>query len=138
MDKLANRLANKHKTNNPFDICQNLGIHISFENLGECTRGIYYRRLRHRFIVINSNLNMIWQRFVCAHELGHDILHPGLNRFWLDQNTLFNPGKFERQANEFAFQLLSTGFYINPRESVHEFCLRTGIPAEMKQYYFEE
>lgn len=135
MDKQINRLIKKHKTNCPFELASALGIQVSYADLGKATRGLYYSRLRRRFIVIHNDLNEIWKRFVCAHELAHNRLHPGFNRFWLDQNTLFNPGKYELQANKFAFLLLSAGEEIRVNETIREFCIRTGIPEEMHKYY---
>lgn len=59
---------------------------------------MYYRKMRRRCIVIHNNLDENWQRMVCAHELAHDQLHPGLNRFWLDQNAFFNTEKYEETS----------------------------------------
>jgi hypothetical protein len=53
MDELIKRLVKKYKTNSPFELAAALGIHIRFMNLGEGTKGLYYRKLRRRFIVIH-------------------------------------------------------------------------------------
>lgn len=134
MEKKIQQLIKKYNTNCPFEISDALGINVSFSDLGKVTRGLYYRKLRRRFIVIHTDLDFIWKRFVCAHELGHDFLHPKLNGFWLDQNALFNPGKFEQQANRFALLLLSAGEKPGAGETIREFCIRYGIPYEMHKY----
>jgi Zn-dependent peptidase ImmA (M78 family) len=46
------------------------------------------------------------QRFVCAHELGHAVLHPKSNTPFLRANTLFSVEKLELEANTFAVELL--------------------------------
>ncbi|AFQ46295.1 ImmA/IrrE family metallo-endopeptidase [Desulfosporosinus meridiei] len=135
MDKLIHTLTRKYKTNCPFTIAEHLGIHIRYADLGEHTRGIYYSKLRRRFIVINSRLNSHWQRFICAHELAHDRLHRGLNRFFLDEYSLSNANKYERQANEFAVQLLLKSTVIRPGETLEQFFRKNYVPVEMLKYY---
>jgi len=135
MDKLIHTLIRKYNTNCPFTIAEHLNIHIRFEDLGEHTRGIYYSKLRRRFIVINTRLNSQWQRFICAHELAHDRLHRGLNRFFLDEYSLLNTDKYERQANEFAIRLISFHTKIQPTESIEHFFLRNSIPTVMIKYF---
>jgi Zn-dependent peptidase ImmA (M78 family) len=135
MDKLIQTLIRKYNTNCPFTIAEHLNIHIRFIDLGEHTRGIYYSKLRRRFIVINSRLNPQWQRFICAHELAHDRLHRGLNRFFLDEYSLLNTNKYERQANEFAIRLILSNTNIQPSETIENFFLRNGVPTIMIKYF---
>lgn len=136
-DKLIHTLIRKYHSNCPFTIAEHLNIHIRFADLGKQTRGIYYCKLRRRFIVINSRLNSNWQRFICAHELAHDRLHRGINRFFIDKYSLLNTNKYERQANQFAVQLLLTNSKIIPEETISQLFKRKGIPAEMIKFYKE-
>lgn len=136
MDDIAVRLVHQYKTNCPFEIAEALGIHIRYMDLGKSTKGLYYTKLRRRFIVINQGLSDQWQRFVCAHELGHDRLHKGLSRFFLEEHSYFWPGKLERQANSFAITLLTTGQEQLVGETLEAFAMRTGIPQEML-YFFD-
>jgi len=136
MDNLIRRLVRKYKTNDPFVISEGLNINVWFADLGKSTRGLYVRQLRRRYIIIHQNLDEHWKRFVCAHELGHDRLHPGLNRFWLDKHTLFNTDKFERQANKFAVRLLTAHDPPRRGESISEALRRCGVPEEMARFYF--
>jgi Zn-dependent peptidase ImmA (M78 family) len=135
MEETISKLIKRHKTNCPFTIARALGIHIQFHDLGANTRGVYYRKLRRRLIVIHNQLSSEWQRFVCAHELGHDRLHQGMSRFFLEEHSFFNPGKFERQANLFAVKLLTAFDEIQTDETVEHFCSRNGIPEEMHKFY---
>jgi Zn-dependent membrane protease YugP len=45
---------------------------------------------------------------IAAHELGHAVMHGGMNMFFIREHTLFPAGKFEHQANTFAAELLIT------------------------------
>lgn len=135
MGKLITTLVRQYNTNSPFTIAERLNIHIRYADLGEYTRGIYYCELRRRFIVINSNLTSFWQRFICAHELGHDQLHRGLNRFFLDELTLQNANRYERQANMFAVNLLLANHEFVQGETIEQLFMRVEIPHEMTQYY---
>lgn len=136
MDKLILKLIRRFKTNDPYEIASGLNILVRYADLDESTRGFYYRTLRRRFIVLNNNLDEQWMRFVCAHELAHDRLHPGLSQFWLDEQSFYNPGKYERQANKFAVKLLSTGDCIKSGESIRDMLLRNNIPPQMDKFYF--
>lgn len=136
MDDIVTKLIRKHRTNCPFSIARAVGIQIRFTNLGKSTKGLYFRKLRRRFIVIHNDLPPEWQRFVCAHELGHDRLHKGINRFFLEEHSYFAPGKLERQANLFAIQLLTAGVTPEPDESLEKFCLRTGLPRDAQHFFY--
>ncbi|EHB65229.1 ImmA/IrrE family metallo-endopeptidase [Paenibacillus lactis] len=136
MDDLIGKLTRRFKTNCPFRISEYLNIDVWFCDLGSNTRGLYYRKLRRRYIAIHEGLDEPWQRFVCAHELGHDRLHPGISRFFLDEHSFFTAGKLERQANKFALRLLTSGEYIQQGESVEEFLRRNNIPPELSEFYY--
>jgi Zn-dependent peptidase ImmA (M78 family) len=130
------KLIRRFGTNDPFVIAKGLHISIRFADLGPSTRGLYFRKLRHRVIFIHEHLDEQWQRFVCAHELGHDRMHPGFSRFWLDEQSFFNVWKFERQANKFAVRLLTAGDRLSLEDSIGEFLRRNGVPEEMKNFYY--
>jgi Zn-dependent peptidase ImmA (M78 family) len=136
MDTTIRQLIRKYKTKDPFELAERLNITVWFRDLGHGTRGLYIRKLRRRYIVIHEGLDDPWKRFVCAHELAHDRLHPGLSRFWLDEHSFFHAGKFERQANKFAIRLLTAGDYPSRGETIKEFLQRHNIPVEMARFYF--
>lgn len=136
MNNVILKLVRKYKTNDPFELADRLNISVRFHDLGKGTRGLYIKKLKRRYIIIHKDLDFHWSRFVCAHELGHDRLHPGLNRFWLDEKTFFNADKFERQANKFAIRLLTSKEYIEHGESIEDFLRRNNIPPEMNKFYY--
>lgn len=135
MDTMIRQLIKRFKTNDPFELAGYLNINVWFRDLGKSTRGLYVRKLRRRYIVIHEGLDDQWKRFVCAHELGHDRLHPGLSRFWLDEHSFFHAGKFERQANKFAIRLLTAGDSPKRGETISDFLRRNDIPPEMSKFF---
>lgn len=135
MNTEIKKLIRRFKTKDPFEIASGLNIEIWFSDLGTETRGLYYRKLRRRYIAVHEGLDDNWKRFVCAHELAHDRLHPGVSRFFLDESSFFSAGKFETQANRFALNLLTSGEYIQSGESIEEFLSRNNIPRELSKFY---
>lgn len=100
-------ISQKHETTNPFKIARQKDIIVLFENLGN-TLGFYSTYKRFKFIHINNEIDEITQRFVCAHELGHAVLHPKSNTPFLRNQTFFSVDRLEVEANTFAVELLLT------------------------------
>jgi Zn-dependent peptidase ImmA (M78 family) len=71
--KLIMSLIRKHGTNDPFRIATEKNIILRFEDL-KSTYGYFLHSNRIKIIHINNKLDEAFQRFVCAHELGHAIL----------------------------------------------------------------
>ena len=94
-------LAAENGTFDPFEIAENKGIVIQMEPLGTI-RGYYSKALRTKFIHINCDLDEYQQKFTCAHELGHALMHPDLSTPFLRESTLFSVDKLEVEANRFA------------------------------------
>ena len=99
-------LISKYRTRNPFKLAKSLGIIVKFVDLGE-VRGLFKKILKRKYIFINSNLSEFDQKLVCAHELGHAILHSS-NRiqFLIDNTKILRKSKIEDEANLFASWLL--------------------------------
>ncbi|GKS14736.1 ImmA/IrrE family metallo-endopeptidase [Paenibacillus chitinolyticus] len=135
MDRIILGLMKKYKTNCPFRLAEELHIEVWYEDLGETTRGMYHKKLRRKYIVIHSRLSKYWQRVICAHELGHALMHPGISRFWMDEQTFFAAGKYERQANQFAVKLLIGDDKLNADETIFDLLQRNGIPEELHIFF---
>lgn len=107
-------------TKNPFKLAKKLNIEIIIEDLGE-VRGLFKRVLRRKFIFINSKLNEFDKILVCAHELGHAILHSSTNyQFLIDNTSLLKRSRLEDEANLFASYLIfpdGEGIEIEYRET---------------------
>ena len=107
------KLVRKHGTNNPFALCNILNITIRYNDLGSI-RGIYQYNYRKRFIHINEKLPESLKRQVCAHELGHAILHRKTNTVFLDSHTYLLTDRIENEANRFAAELLIADNVLEP------------------------
>lgn len=99
------KIVKKHGTTNPFEIAKRKDIIVLFEDLGN-TLGFYNTYKRFKFIHINNRIDETTQRFVCAHELGHALLHPKANTPFLRNKTFFSVDRLEIEANTFAVELL--------------------------------
>ncbi|AJH62182.1 ImmA/IrrE family metallo-endopeptidase [Bacillus cereus] len=133
-------ISQKHETTNPFKIARQKDIIVLFENLGN-TLGFYSTYKRFKFIHINNEIDEITQRFVCAHELGHAVLHPKSNTPFLRNQTFFSVDRLEVEANTFAVELLLTDesidTYKDTNLSIQEIAEIHGIPkgfACLKSY----
>lgn len=105
MKKVISNLIKEHKTRNPFEIADNLGIIVLFEPLGSIN-GYYNTAFRQKFIHINQDLPDNRRIFTAAHELGHAILHPKSNTPFMKEMTYLSVDKLEIEANKFAVNLL--------------------------------
>jgi Zn-dependent peptidase ImmA (M78 family) len=102
---VVKKLIRKHKTTDPFELCSLMGIKVIYSDLGSI-RGIYQYKFRKRIVHINCNLDPYLKRQVCAHELGHAVLHRKTNTVFLDAFTYLPVSKVEIEANVFAAELL--------------------------------
>ncbi|PHD50377.1 hypothetical protein COF67_10130 [Bacillus toyonensis] len=112
------KIVKKHDTTNPFEIAKRKSIIVLFEDLGN-TLGFYNTYKRFKFIHINNRIDETTQRFVCAHELGHALLHPKANTPFLRNKTLYSVDRLEIEANTFAVELLLTDEMISAYEDTH-------------------
>ncbi len=113
--KKANYLAKKYNSRNPFEIIKNLNAIVVFYPLNG-VRGFYQYFQRNNIIYIDERLSRQEQILVCAHELGHMLLHRDTNALFMDSRTHFCTDKYENEANTFAAELLipDSLIYENP------------------------
>lgn len=102
---IANSTVKKYKTRDPFQIAREKNVILVYAPLVDI-RGFYQYFQRQHIICIDENLPEQEKRFVCAHELGHMMMHKNSNAVYMDTQTFFNTNKFENEANEFAVNLL--------------------------------
>ena len=103
--RLVNSLVRKHKTRDPFEIIENLNAIVVFHPL-QGVRGFYQYFQRNNIIYIDETLSEHEQRLVCAHELGHMLLHKKSNAIFMDSRTQLNTTKYEIEADRFAMNLI--------------------------------
>lgn len=102
---LVQSLVRKYNTRNPFEILRQKNVILVYAPLNG-VRGFYQYFQRNHIIYIDENLSDSEKRFVCAHELGHLLLHKKANALFMDTHTFFNTEKYEVEANTFAAELL--------------------------------
>mgnify|MGYP000943463876 CR=1 FL=1 len=105
IEKIVESICRKFQTRNPFEIAGYLNIEVLFEQLGSI-KGYYNKAFRQKMIHLNQDLEYEDSKRTCAHELGHVVLHPESNTPFLRADTLFPIGKYEREADYFAVDLL--------------------------------
>lgn len=103
--RIAASLVRKHRTRDPFRLADALGYVVIRTPL-QGIRGFYQYIKRCYVIYIDSALGEQEARFVCAHEIGHALMHRGYNRIFMDSHTYFPTNKYEIEANHFALDLL--------------------------------
>lgn len=105
---IADGLAEKFGTRNPFRLAQELDIEIierDFKN----QKGAYKVILNNRFVFVKRDLEPVMKNIVLLHEIGHDVLHReeavfegGFREFNLFSN---HDVRMEYEANIFAAQI---------------------------------
>ena len=103
--RLADSLVGKYKSRNPFEIIEHLNVIVVFYPLYG-VKGFYQYFQRNNIIYIDEALSNQERLFVCAHELGHMLLHKKTNAIFLDSRTQLNTTKYEIEADRFAMNLL--------------------------------
>lgn len=97
--------------------------------------GYYTLVQRKRWICINDNIPTDSPMFkvVVAHELGHALLHRKENCAFIKNKTLLLTSGIEREANDFAAQLLISDDMLQTYSGCtqSQFCDCTGYPKEL-------
>ncbi len=101
----VHRLVRFYKSRNPLEIIKGMNVILVYYPL-DGVRGFYQYFQRNNIIYIDERLSEHEGKFVCAHELGHMLLHKKANAIFLDSRTHFNTNQYEIEANLFAMELL--------------------------------
>lgn len=130
--KFANKLAAAHDTRNPFRIASENHIHILYEELCE-NLGYFSQLFRIKTIRINNLADPFLQPFICAHELGHALLHPHAGTHAFNRNSFIANCKIEKEANQFAVELLLPDELIagHPETDIYNLARTAGIPHQL-------
>lgn len=100
-------LVERYDSADPFELCEHLEINIIKTPLAEDINGFFQRTPNgYEFIHINSNIDEQEMKYICAHELGHAILHTHMSMSLFFENKFQVKNKFEIQADKFAAELL--------------------------------
>lgn len=105
--ELASGLVRQYGTSSPFELCDCLSVDIYRCELPAQMGGVSFQtQASGRIILLNQDLRSVESRYCCAHELGHVMLHPGLNAQTIAGHTCLCIPRFEREADFFAACLL--------------------------------
>ncbi|MFT8610542.1 MAG: ImmA/IrrE family metallo-endopeptidase [Liquorilactobacillus nagelii] len=90
-------------TYNPFPICEKKNISINYIDVERPLGDTVYDNDEPVILLANSIRESSQRYFVCAHELGHVMLHTGIQGYYIVNNR--TRGKMEVEADHFAFAL---------------------------------
>lgn len=137
----SQEVLNKFGGKSIFVTAENSGAKVWFRPLGSL-KGFYLFEGGSRYIVINEGLDDVTRTVVCAHELGHDVLHRELSDGGIRETTLFLANnKTEREANLFAANILIPDSDLLDELSYHNdissVSANLGLPVEIIEYKIE-
>lgn len=130
--RFVNDIAYHHDTRDPFRIAAEYDIHILYEELGK-NLGYFSNLFRIKTIRINNHADPFLQPFICAHELGHALLHPRAGTHAFNRNSFIANCKIEKEANQFAVELLFPDELIagHPEIDIYNLARTFGIPYQL-------
>jgi Zn-dependent peptidase ImmA (M78 family) len=107
IQKTADHLVERFGTTSPFELCDFLRIPVFMFDLPESVRGLSLQKVDGSpLILLNQTLGEWEKRYCCAHELGHELLHKGLNAQAIADRTNLCVPRLEKEADYFAACLL--------------------------------
>lgn len=138
----ASALVKTYETHDPFEICENLHINVKYKDLGYSLKAFYFYQSRIKNIVINNRIHEPIQKVLCAHELGHAILHEKSTAKAFQEMELFvSTLPTEYEANLFAAEILIDDVELLELLSYSEWSFfniakQLYIPAELLDFKF--
>ncbi|MBK1810551.1 ImmA/IrrE family metallo-endopeptidase [Clostridium sp. YIM B02505] len=114
IDDIISGIRENYNTDNVYELYDYLEIKIhKIEAANILLRGndsFYYRDFNDKEIVfIRNDIKDTMEAFILFHELAHALLHTQICQAAFNKNFI-NLGKFEKQANYFAFKMLNVSF----------------------------
>lgn len=104
--KSATDAVRQYGTRDPFTLAREMHIELLVRELGTL-KGFYKDVYGTPFIFLSRHLSRGEATLVCAHELGHHLLHRQFAAFGFEEVSVFSPAsRREYEANLFAAELL--------------------------------
>lgn len=104
--KSAADAVRQYGTRDPFALAREMHIELLVRELGTL-KGFYKDVYGTPFIFLSRHLSRGEATLVCAHELGHHLLHRQFAAFGFEEVSVFSPAsRREYEANLFAAELL--------------------------------
>ncbi len=105
--EMTRHLVRRYGTSSPSELCDCLSVCVYRCELPERVGGVsFQKRPEGSVILLSQNLGEAERRYCCAHELGHVLLHPGLNAQTMADRTNLCIPRLEHEADFFAACLL--------------------------------
>lgn len=103
IESLVRGIVKRYGTPSPFELCERMGIPVLHLDLPERVRGFCLQSGAGRPVIVLAEFLPAREReYCCAHELGHALLHPGLNAQTAADLTNLCMGRLENEADYFA------------------------------------
>lgn len=106
IEQVVRSLRLRYGSGDVFELCDLLGIPVLWQELPLCVNGFCLCFQQRFTIVLNLSVSPKLHNYICAHELGHVLLHGKTNTIELSENTNFCIPRIENQADYFAACLL--------------------------------
>ena len=140
--KKVKSIIDKYDETDPFKLCDEMGIIVLSAPMGmgeSACKGFFLSQSRIGSITVNSDLSPDFRRVICAHELGHAVLHKNAaGSGFHDFSLLDSGGRLEYEANVFAAELLMSDeevlSVIDEEKSVFSAAARLYVPAQMLDF----
>lgn len=139
------RIMRKYDETDPFLLCKELGITVRYAAMGDgpdCCKGFFLTQSRIRVITINSDLSYSLRKIICAHELGHAVLHGKYAdiKAFHDFALFDSASRYEYEANIFAAEFLLQDIDVletlNDDLSFFQAAPELHVPAEILDFKF--
>lgn len=130
---ILKRLIERYGTSDPEELCHRMNIVLVDCDLPKVTKGFCFTLSSGRAIVLNNTLPMGERRACIAHELGHALLHNGVNYMFVRENTCMVTGRYENEADVFAVMLILWNKNIPEGTTTEQIAKKYRLPEEAVQ-----
>lgn len=138
IEQQVERLKADFGTSDPFLLCRLLGFIVVASKLPAHVKGFCLEAKRRKLIFINDSLREWEKREVCGHELGHALLHEGINAYFISYHTNLLCSRYEREADYFCACLLTDDDMLQAADTVGALASIAGISTELAQLRYEQ
>lgn len=133
---LVSNIIEEYGTANPFHICDKMNIQIKYVPFLNNPKGQFQELLGRSIILLNNELRYSEERFyICAHELGHALLHKEIASYYV--STRNSRSKSESEANCFAANLIISLYKEDMQQyprKINELTCFYGLPEDAHRF----
>lgn len=131
----VNKIIKNVNSNNPYKLCDFLGININYDDLGKDILGLRTVNFRIPSIILNTRNTEQENYITLAHELGHHICKHNTNTEYLKRHNLtFKSYGVEYEANKVMIDILTYNTNIAEFHTQKDYLNYYSIPNWAKRY----